>query len=630
MRVLIASQYFPPEIHGSLRPAGRLRGRTGGASGTRSRSCARLRATRAGSSRPGTAAHFVEAPPCRRLRRQLRLGAGDSLEGARARVANYASYAATATLVGCRAQAAGRRLRLLAAASRWQRRGRAGASASRSLGARRARPAGRTRRWRWGRWRTGRIYRIAARHDRAPPLPKCRRDHGGRPRTSFGQIEGRGGAGKVSAGPQRDAARCSWRIGLEEAGSGSGWRADGRFTWTYAGKPRTRAGSGGGRGGGEAARGRLPAHPDRGGAAAGGADPDGGGAAAGTVEIREPIPPSGPRRLLRASDALLVSLAPGFDGFVPSKLFDFCAMARPVVLACDGRGREPGREAEAAICVPPGDPDALAGAIRRLAEDAGLRESPGAARQGVRRGGTRGRPGSPCSSASSTASWAKAFGAGERFSSHRRDELPGGRRGPMTALVTGSAGFIGSHLAESLLDDGVGVRGVDRFSDLLRPGPEDGTIWSNSHGEDGLRVRRRRPQFSSTPTSCWRRSTSSTTSPDSRAFGSAGGASSRSTPATTCSAPSACWRRAVTARWSRFVLASSSSIYGDAESFPHERGRQACSGLSLWPDQALRRASLPPLSPQPSASRPWRCATSPSSARGSGPTWRSLGSSTPP
>ena len=35
----------------------------------------------------------------------------------------------------------------------------------------------------------------------------------------------------------------------------------------------------------------------------------------------------------------------------------------------------------------------------------------------------------------------------------------------MTALVTGVAGFIGSHLAESLLDDGVGVRGVDRFSD---------------------------------------------------------------------------------------------------------------------------------------------------------------------
>ena len=35
----------------------------------------------------------------------------------------------------------------------------------------------------------------------------------------------------------------------------------------------------------------------------------------------------------------------------------------------------------------------------------------------------------------------------------------------MRALVTGAAGFIGSHLAEHLLDDDVEVTGVDRFSD---------------------------------------------------------------------------------------------------------------------------------------------------------------------
>jgi len=33
------------------------------------------------------------------------------------------------------------------------------------------------------------------------------------------------------------------------------------------------------------------------------------------------------------------------------------------------------------------------------------------------------------------------------------------------ALVTGAAGFIGSHLAERLLDDGYGVRGIDSFTD---------------------------------------------------------------------------------------------------------------------------------------------------------------------
>jgi UDP-glucuronate 4-epimerase len=39
----------------------------------------------------------------------------------------------------------------------------------------------------------------------------------------------------------------------------------------------------------------------------------------------------------------------------------------------------------------------------------------------------------------------------------------------MRALVTGAAGFIGSHLSERLLEDGAEVRGVDRFSDYYDP-----------------------------------------------------------------------------------------------------------------------------------------------------------------
>jgi UDP-glucuronate 4-epimerase len=39
----------------------------------------------------------------------------------------------------------------------------------------------------------------------------------------------------------------------------------------------------------------------------------------------------------------------------------------------------------------------------------------------------------------------------------------------MKALVTGAAGFIGSHLVGRLLDDGVTVRGVDRLSDYYDP-----------------------------------------------------------------------------------------------------------------------------------------------------------------
>ena len=94
----------------------------------------------------------------------------------------------------------------------------------------------------------------------------------------------------------------------------------------------------------------------------------------GSVEIRDPVPPEEAARMLRAADALLVSLAPGFEGFIPSKLFDCCAVARPVVLAVGGEAAELAGASGAAICVPPGDPAALANAVQELAGDASLRE----------------------------------------------------------------------------------------------------------------------------------------------------------------------------------------------------------------------------------------------------------------
>ena len=39
----------------------------------------------------------------------------------------------------------------------------------------------------------------------------------------------------------------------------------------------------------------------------------------------------------------------------------------------------------------------------------------------------------------------------------------------MKCLVTGAAGFIGSHVAERLLSDGHAVVGIDRFSDYYEP-----------------------------------------------------------------------------------------------------------------------------------------------------------------
>jgi nucleoside-diphosphate-sugar epimerase len=47
---------------------------------------------------------------------------------------------------------------------------------------------------------------------------------------------------------------------------------------------------------------------------------------------------------------------------------------------------------------------------------------------------------------------------------------------PTRALVTGVAGFIGSQLAESLIEQGAGVRGIDRLSDYYDPSLKRGNL----------------------------------------------------------------------------------------------------------------------------------------------------------
>jgi glycosyltransferase involved in cell wall biosynthesis len=102
---------------------------------------------------------------------------------------------------------------------------------------------------------------------------------------------------------------------------------------------------------------------------------------AGQAEVRDAIPPGDVARLTRASDALLVALAPmpGLEGFVPSKLFDCCAVGRPVVLAAVGESVRLTEESGAALTVPPGDATALADAVRRLRDDRKLAEQVGTA-----------------------------------------------------------------------------------------------------------------------------------------------------------------------------------------------------------------------------------------------------------
>jgi glycosyltransferase involved in cell wall biosynthesis len=73
---------------------------------------------------------------------------------------------------------------------------------------------------------------------------------------------------------------------------------------------------------------------------------------------------------LGASDALLVSLSghPTFRDFVPSKLIDFMATGRPVVLAAAGESSRILVESGAGLAVPPEQPAEIVQAVRWLAD----------------------------------------------------------------------------------------------------------------------------------------------------------------------------------------------------------------------------------------------------------------------
>jgi glycosyltransferase involved in cell wall biosynthesis len=96
----------------------------------------------------------------------------------------------------------------------------------------------------------------------------------------------------------------------------------------------------------------------------------------GSVEFTGLVQPDLAARYLRASDALLVPLGahPALASFVPSKLFDACAVGRPVILAAAGEARRLTEAAGAVLPVPPEDPAALASALRRLHDDPELRD----------------------------------------------------------------------------------------------------------------------------------------------------------------------------------------------------------------------------------------------------------------
>jgi glycosyltransferase involved in cell wall biosynthesis len=88
------------------------------------------------------------------------------------------------------------------------------------------------------------------------------------------------------------------------------------------------------------------------------------------VVWHDQVPQSRVLPLVMQADAVLVPLKrlELFKTFIPSKLFDFMACARPVLLQVDGEAREILEEAKAGIFVPPGEPAVLAAAIGDLAQ----------------------------------------------------------------------------------------------------------------------------------------------------------------------------------------------------------------------------------------------------------------------
>jgi len=81
------------------------------------------------------------------------------------------------------------------------------------------------------------------------------------------------------------------------------------------------------------------------------------------------VPKEEMEQALAAADACIAILKPldVYKTTYPNKVFDYMAAGRPVILAIDGVIRQLIEEAGAGVFVTPGDPDALAVAIRTLA-----------------------------------------------------------------------------------------------------------------------------------------------------------------------------------------------------------------------------------------------------------------------
>jgi len=93
----------------------------------------------------------------------------------------------------------------------------------------------------------------------------------------------------------------------------------------------------------------------------------------GRFRCLDPVPHAAAPRVLQAMD-VLVAPYPRLERFYfsPIKLFEYMAAGRPIVASAIGQVQEILEHERTALLVPPGDSQALAGALRRLREDPAL------------------------------------------------------------------------------------------------------------------------------------------------------------------------------------------------------------------------------------------------------------------
>ena len=191
----------------------------------------------------------------------------------------------------------------------------------------------------------------------------------------------------------------------------------------------------------------------------------------------------------------------------------------------------------------------------------------------------------------------------------------------MRYLVTGAAGFIGSHLAEALAARGDDVVGLDSFNDYYDPARK-------RENAAGLDVARRRTCSRPTSTGCSPTSTPSSTSRASPASGRASGPGS-STTSPERPRERAPLRGGRAARQRGSCTRPPPRCTATPRRYPTSEDVDAAPDLAVRRDEAVRRA--PRLRPRAHdrARRGRASATSPSTARASGRTWRSRRCSRP-